>query len=129
MFWCRTEGRSAVVESLEQVRLVQLAICHDTDFCNLEADQQWFAKAVDSARGRGVRVLMSMTQAMFTRGEPDLLRSLEGGPFVGELATKNRGQGWGRVVAELAGYLNGRREYFRLADTIADTDTGTDGHR
>jgi acyl-CoA thioesterase FadM len=81
LFWCREDERSAPVGSLPEVRLAQLAVCHDTVFGDLEAEQRWFEKAVDAARGPGVRVVMSMTHAMFLRGEPDPFRSLEGGSF------------------------------------------------
>lgn len=81
LFWCREEDRGAVVEDLGQVRLAQLAVCHDTDFRDPEKDRAWFEQAVNAARGPGVRVVMSMTHAMFMRGEPDPFRSLEGGSF------------------------------------------------
>lgn len=81
LFWCREDDRSAAVGSLDEVRLAQLAVCHDTDFRDLEADRQWFERAAEAARGPGVRVVMSMTHAMFMRGEPDPFRSLEGGSF------------------------------------------------
>lgn len=92
LFWCREDERSTVVGSLDEVRLAQLGVCHDTVFGDLEADQRWFERAVEAARGPGVRVVMSMTHAMFMRGEPDPFRSLEGGAF----ANLDRHLGWVR---------------------------------
>lgn len=92
LFWCREDERSAAVGALAEVRLAQFAVCHDTVFGRLEDDQQWFERAVDAARGPGVRVVMSMTHAMFMRGEPDPFRSLEGGSF----ANLDRFLGWVR---------------------------------
>ena len=92
LFWCREDDRSTAVGSLAQVRLAQLGVCHDTTFERLEYDQQWFERAIDAARGPGVRVVMSMTHAMFLRGEPDPFRSLQGGSF----ANLDRFLGWVR---------------------------------
>jgi hypothetical protein len=92
LFWCRQDDRNAAVGSLADVRLAQLAVCHDTVFGDLGADQRWFEAAVEAARGPGVRVVMSMTHAMFMRGEPDSFRSLEGGSF----SVLDRFLGWVR---------------------------------
>lgn len=81
LFWCQEEDHAREVEALTDVRLAQLAVCHDTDFTRIESDRRWFAGAVEAARGPGVRVIMTMTHAMFMRGEPDAFRSLEGGSF------------------------------------------------
>lgn len=81
LFWCREDDRVREVDGLSEVRLAQLAVCHDTDFTRLEEDQRWFAEAVEAARGPGVRVIMTMAHAMFMRGEPDAFRSLDGGSF------------------------------------------------
>lgn len=92
LFWCREDDRCTGVDSLPEVRLAQLGVSHDTVFGSLEQDQRWFEGAVDAARGPGVRVLMSMTHAMFMRGEPDPFRSLDGGSF----AVLERFLGWVR---------------------------------
>ncbi len=81
MYWCQAEDRFHVIEELPGARLAQLCVTHDTHFTELGAENAWFLSAWENTRGPGVHVLMTMTHAMFLRGEPDAFRSLEGGSF------------------------------------------------
>jgi hypothetical protein len=81
MFWCAERERQEPVADLREVRLVQLGITLDTSFGVEDEVNGWFAQHWPSCDGPGVHALLFTTHAMFMRGEPDPLRSLEGGAF------------------------------------------------
>ena len=82
-YWCSPADRRSEVDSLETVRLVQLAVPYETDFRDPDAVNRWFRSAVQKAPGCGVRIVAVMTHAMFMHGEPDAFRSLDGDSFSG----------------------------------------------
>lgn len=81
LYWCDPGDRTKEAQSLEAVRLAQLAVAYETDFSDSGAMNRWFAQTIEAVRGPGVRVMHAMTHAMFLRGVPDPFLSLDGGSF------------------------------------------------
>lgn len=82
-YWCQEQDRNLPIERLEQARLVQLAVSMQTDFTDVSQVNAWLTRNLRRMQRPGVRVLTSMTHAMFMRGDPDAFRSLTGGSFDG----------------------------------------------
>jgi hypothetical protein len=82
LYFCSPTDLELEIEKLEEASMVQMRAPEvQIESTSLRELNTWFDKRLAESSGSGVRVIASMTHAMFMKGEPDPFRSLSGGDF------------------------------------------------
>ncbi len=82
LYFCSLTNLEMEIEKLEEASIIQMRAPEvQIESASLNELNAWFDKRMAESSGSGLRVIASMTHAMFMKGEPDPFRSISGGDF------------------------------------------------
>jgi hypothetical protein len=82
LYFCRTDNLELEIEKLEDASIVQLRGPEvHLEGVSLSELNAWFDRRLQACQTAGVHAIVTMTHAMFMRGQPDPYRDTTGGDF------------------------------------------------